>query len=89
MTKFVVVVKTAKESPLWKGLPPDYPVMCEEFFSYEEAKDKHPDKQVFTIEKYKEHSKFMHSTHPFPDNELGKLLPLPFKRRWWRFWKWF
>lgn len=66
MSRVIAIIKTAKDAPLWKGLPPDYPVSCAEYDSLEEAETKHPGALVMRIADYHEYAKRFHEENPSP-----------------------
>ncbi len=84
---YVAIIKTAKDQPLWTGLPDDYPVGCAEFDTFELAFAAHPDAKIMTIEEYRVYSHHFHSAHPRPSvPELrSKMVSVVRVKRWWEY----
>ncbi len=84
---YIAIIKTAKDQPLWKGLPDDYPVGCAEFDTYELAIAAHPDAKIMTIAEYKEYASYFHQLHPAPHTpELrSKAVSVVKRKRWWEY----
>lgn len=80
---FVVIVKTVadleKPEPTQVGFPPNYPIECREFDSFEEAYDSCPGYEILTAEEYEKfHQSLMN------DFKLAEIKPdIP----WWKVWK--
>jgi hypothetical protein len=66
MSRVVAIVKTAKDHPLWDGLPDDYPVVCCEYDTVEEAETKHPGVLIMRISDYHDYVRGYHEAHPAP-----------------------
>jgi hypothetical protein len=66
MSRVIAIIKTAKDTPPWKGLPPDYPVSCAEYDSAEEAEAKHPGCLIMRVDDYHEYAKRFHDANPSP-----------------------
>lgn len=82
MEPVVAIIKTAKDNPLWKGLPDDYPVQCMEFLNRADAEAAYPSARIMGIKEYHAFAKSFHEQHPAPDywRKNGRDKP------WWRFW---
>jgi hypothetical protein len=85
MEKWVAVL-FSKDDPSRVGFPPDFPSLCEEFDSFEDAKAKYPTtREIMPVASYLE---FKEAVDLKYDAELGKLLdpdPGMFSRMfsWW------
>lgn len=75
---YVVIIKTAKDAPLWSGLPDNYPVLCQEFDTLDEAQTAFPDKIIMAAEDYKKFAGGLQSAFPAPE---------PAAASWWKFWR--
>ena len=65
--RVVAILKTAKDYPLWDGLPDHYPVSCVECNSRFEAIEKYPNAAaVMSIDEYLEFSAKLHAEYPDP-----------------------
>ena len=70
MSRVIAIVKTAKDHPLWTGLPDDYPVMCTEFDSFEEAEREPPGVLIMRVSDYHEYARKFHDAFPAPRKDV-------------------
>lgn len=80
MNKWIAIVETAKDSKLEKhaNLPPDYPLLCKEYETEEQAREENPGKTVMSIEEYRGYNWGM--------NLLYNHIEATPKAQWWKFW---
>lgn len=73
--KYVAVIETAKDKAK-TDLPLDYPIICKEFSSFEEAKIAYPSATVLTADYYAGYKEAMNiaSVHSFNEADLKKQL---------------
>ena len=91
MSRVVAILKTAKDYPLWSGLPEHYPVSCVELDSRAEALERYPNATVMSVDDYKEFHAKLSEAHPDPRKKLAliesKNLTAP-KGMWRKLWEW-
>lgn len=82
MNQWIAIVKTAADEPLWGGLPPEYPVSCQEFNTVAEAEACPGVKRVMLLTEYRALTVRLHAEHPAPAfwQERPEL-------RWYQFWR--
>lgn len=80
MSKYVAIVETVADSldKKHESLPPDYPLLCKEFETKEEAERSHPGKTVMSIDEYRGFNWGM--------NLLFNHIEANQKSPWWKMW---
>lgn len=75
---FIAIVETAKDSKRaeFKGLPPEYPILCKEYETRDQAVFNHPACRVMTIVEYQAYHEAMQTIK----NHIAS------KKPWWKVW---
>lgn len=75
-----MIVETAKDSTLEKhaNLPPEYPLLCKEYETREEAEAANPGRGVMSLDEYRGYGWAMTSIY-------NHVMAKP-RAQWWKFW---